>query len=145
MPELAYADAEKILHPFVCNQTPDSRPDAEWQPIRDALQVVTQQADFLTLGICADSSQAALAALQDYLLALAGDQEPGTAAYDFSTAPTGDQPVYVKVNTQRHSLHWDQYIGEYRGVLVTCQSQDVAQSGGTYGHFPLNLFATAAA
>lgn len=143
MPELALADAEKILHPFVCNQLPGTHTDTEWQLIRNALHIVTHQADYLTLGICADSPQQALSTLQDYLLALAVDQELGLEPYDFSTAPADEQPVYVKVNTQRHSLHWDHYIGDYRGVLVTCQCQDLSQSGRTYGHFPLNLFATA--
>ncbi len=37
------------------------------------------------------------------------------------------------------SYYLDQYTGEYRGVLVSCQSEDDLIAG-TYGHFPLDLF-----
>ena len=37
------------------------------------------------------------------------------------------------------SYYLDDYIGKYRGVLVSCQSED-DKIVGTYGHFPLDLF-----
>jgi len=54
-----------------------------------------------------------------------------------------DQPelgaVYIKYNTQRQASYLDSYTGTYRGVLVSCQSEN-DQLVGTYGHFPLDLF-----
>ena len=37
------------------------------------------------------------------------------------------------------SYYSSEYTGEYRGVLVSYQSEDNLIAG-TYGHFPLNLF-----
>ncbi|MDJ0594500.1 MAG: DUF1824 family protein [Pleurocapsa sp. MO_226.B13] len=49
-------------------------------------------------------------------------------------------PVYLKFSTQKMSYYSSEYTGEYRGVLVSIQSEDDLIAG-TYGHFPLDLFA----
>ncbi|MEK9512282.1 MULTISPECIES: DUF1824 family protein [Limnospira] len=41
------------------------------------------------------------------------------------------------------SYHISPYLEKYRGVLVSCQSSEENGVNGTYGHFPLDLFATA--
>ncbi|NES92001.1 DUF1824 family protein, partial [Okeania sp. SIO2B9] len=40
----------------------------------------------------------------------------------------------------KESYHLESYIGEYRGVLVSCQSAEDTGINGTYGHLPLDLF-----
>ncbi len=49
------------------------------------------------------------------------------------------EPIYLKYNSQKQSYYFDEYTGEYRGVLVAVQgeNEDII---GTYGHFPLDLF-----
>ncbi len=137
MAELSVLDAENLLKPFVCNDESGDRSDAEWKQVRDAILTLVKRSDFQTLGICANSSEQAMSALKSYLQAF------GDRVDDLGTVSESNESesVYIKFNTQRRSIHRDRYSGDYRGVLVTCQSQDPSQSGGTYGHFPLNLFA----
>jgi hypothetical protein len=139
MPQLSTQDAETILKPFVCNDESRALSYVEQQQVRDAILTLVSGSDFQTLGICADSAQQAMTALGAYLKAF-GDRADDLVLPE----PTpNDEPIYIKFNTQRRSLHCDGYIGPYRGVLVTCQSLDLAKSGGTYGHLPLDLFPTA--
>jgi hypothetical protein len=51
-----------------------------------------------------------------------------------------DGAIYIKFNGMKQTYHLDSYQGEYRGVLVSCQSSDPQMVNGTYGHLPLNLF-----
>ncbi|MGL5508894.1 MAG: DUF1824 family protein [Microcoleaceae cyanobacterium] len=48
--------------------------------------------------------------------------------------------MYIKFNGMKQTYHLDSYQGEYRGVLVSCQSSDPQMVNGTYGHLPLDLF-----
>ncbi|MGL5033413.1 MAG: DUF1824 family protein, partial [Microcystaceae cyanobacterium] len=56
------------------------------------------------------------------------------------TTPEIEGPVYLKFNTKKMSHYLDTYDGSYRGVLISCQMEDDNLTG-TYGYFPLNLFA----
>jgi len=87
------------------------------------------------LGVCASSLQEGFSALTPYLEAIG--YNPATledSGFEF------EGPVYIKFNGKRESYHADSYTGEYRGVLVSCQSEDGEGVNGTYGHLPLDLF-----
>jgi hypothetical protein len=132
---LSTEQAQAILTPFVCTHVRPLESDADKQQVQQALLCLTQQSDYQTLGVCAESLAEGLQALQTYLQALG---HPITVNTSHLPAIAGG--VYLKFNTQRQSLHCDSYTGEYRGVLVTCQSNQPNAVGGTYGHLPLDLF-----
>ena len=103
--------------------------------MRQALVFLSQQADLVNLGICADTPELGLAALASYAKAL---------GYSVAIAPTdltiSIAPVYIKFNGQRQTYYLDSYTGTYRGVLVSCHSLVDESVSGTYGYLPLDLF-----
>jgi predicted ATP-grasp superfamily ATP-dependent carboligase len=133
--DLTVQQARKILEAFSCTQGKVLESETEKQQVRQALLFLTSLSDYQTLGICADSEAQALEALHSYLKALGYMK-----MVEAEASPNAKDGVYLKFNTQRQSLYWDAYSGEYRGVLVTCQMNTPSDLGGTYGHFPLNLF-----
>ena len=72
--------------------------------------------------------------LSNYLKALGYEN-----ALDIASLSPQENAVYLKFNTQKNSHYLDSYDGDYRGVLISCQSEDDNISG-TYGYFPLDLF-----
>ena len=86
------------------------------------------------LGICADNSEMGFAILTNYLKALGYPVK-----FDRTKITASNRPVYIKYNTQKMSDHLDSYDGDYRGVLISCQSENQAIAG-TYGYFPEDLF-----
>lgn len=133
-PSLSLSDARKILTEYSCTQTKTVETEAEKQRLRQALLTVTHLSDWENIGVCADNATQGMTALISYLTAL---------GYSVKIEPTANvsehESVYLKYNTQRMSYLIDTYTGDYRGVLVACQSEDDAIAG-TYGHFPLDLF-----
>jgi hypothetical protein len=130
-------EAVKFLKQYSCSKG-DSRIPVESQEekeqLKQALLLVTSESEWENLGICAENSQIAIATLTDYLEALG--YKPNL---NLAEIPDLNESVYLKFNTQRMSYYLDRYTGEYRGVLVSCQGEE--KIIGTYGHFPLDLFA----
>ncbi|MDJ0687681.1 MAG: DUF1824 family protein [Xenococcaceae cyanobacterium MO_188.B32] len=132
--DLDIDEALKILNVYSCAQVKNTEPSVEKEQLRQALLLVTSLSESENLGICADNVQQGFTALKSYLKALGykNNLEQDSTAND-------REPVYIKFNTAKMSYYVDEYIGKYRGVLVSCQSED-DKIVGTYGHFPLDLF-----
>lgn len=128
--------ALKLLKAFSCIETHTIDTESAKVELRQALLTIVDLSDTQNLGICAENAAEGFTALASYLQAL-GYKPP----FDTADIPSTDDPVYIKFNTQRMSHYLDSYTGKYRGVLVSCQSSDYDEINGTYGHFPLDLFA----
>ncbi len=109
--------------------------DQEREDLRQAIVWICSQSETENFGICADDQASAENALGQYLQALdygkAIAMEPGKAI---------EGPVYLKCQSQSLRFYLDSYDGDYRGVLISCQAEEDALAG-TYGYFPLDLFA----
>ncbi len=132
---LTVEEAEKILNQFTCLNIQSLPSPEEKSKTRAALLLLTKLSDYQMLGVCASSLKEGFSALKPYLEAI---------GYNSSTLDDSafqvEGPVYIKFNGKRESYHADSYTGEYRGVLVSCQSEDGEGVNGTYGHLPLDLF-----
>jgi hypothetical protein len=126
--------AKKMLAEYSCNNNSNLESSIEKEKIRQALLLITNLCEWQNLGICADNSTEGFEALLSYLQALGYESN-----FNFHDFPTSDKAVYIKYNGQKMSYFLDSYLGEYRGVLISCQSED-DNITGTYGHFPLDLF-----
>jgi Domain of unknown function (DUF1824) len=116
-----------------------SKPDyseEQRMSLRQALLFLKTHADFQIFGVCADSLEQGIKALQEY-----------TQAFEYTLDPvsnTLEGGVYIKFNPNRSFVHIDPYSGEFTGVLISYQSEESEGHeghNGTYGHFPLDLFA----
>jgi hypothetical protein len=127
-------EAVKLLRLFTCidRLPPEKIPDHE--SIRSALAIVRDHSDYQILGICADNLTQAKAALDSYIQAF---------GYKFfPEIPPVEGAIYVKYNPKLRSCHSDGYIGEHRGVLISCQSSYDDDINELFGHLPLDLFTT---
>ncbi|QFZ91790.2 DUF1824 family protein [Synechococcus elongatus] len=129
--------AEQRLQQYRCQTEAIDWSPTERQQVCADLRILVAAADFLTLGICAETSAAAQDALAMYWDAL---QQP---ALDPTDLPTIAEPCFLKANGRSGRLLLDPYEGDYRGVLITVHSDLADGPSGTYGHFPLDLFAAA--
>lgn len=127
--------SQTLLNRFTCNERPEISPE-DCAAIRDALQDVVAAADFLTLGVCADSSAEGYAALANYLSGLKTGAISDSAARE--SAISG--PIYIKYNTQTAKHYGSDYPGNARGVLVCCHMSEPEVMLDMYGHLPLDLF-----
>jgi Domain of unknown function (DUF1824) len=127
-------EALQLLKKFSCSAIATPELEVEPEQLRQALLLVTSLSESENLGICADNPQQGFAALASYLKAL-GYQ----ANFEQTLTCDIQGAIYIKFNTQKMSCYFDSYTGSYRGVLVSCQS-DNDKLVGTYGHFPLDLF-----
>lgn len=127
-------DAIALLKTFSCVQVRILESDQEKRQLQQALKALTEEIDSQNFGICAPNSQEGLASLQHYLQAL-GYPEPKNAG----ELTHCDCSVYIKCNTSKSTYYMEPYTGTYRGVLVSCQSEN-EDLLGTFGHFPLDLF-----
>ena len=59
--------------------------------------------------------------------------------------PPVEGPIYIKYNPKLRSCHSDTYVGDHRGVLVSCQSEYDDDVNELFGHLPLELFANSVA
>ncbi|MGC9527072.1 MAG: DUF1824 family protein [Limnospira sp.] len=134
--DLTVTEAQTLLDRFTCADLTAEPAPEEPAIVRQALILVARESEYQMLGVCADSREAALKALRDYLPAL-GYATP----VDPAAVPDIEGPVYVKFNGRSETYHASPYQEKYRGVLVSCQSTEVDGVNGTYGHFPLDLFA----
>ncbi|MGH2414825.1 MAG: DUF1824 family protein [Microcystaceae cyanobacterium] len=132
--DLTVQKALNILKEFSCIQIKTVETEAEKEQLRQALLLITNLSEHENLGICADNAIQGFAALSSYLQALGYD-----VSFDRASISSSNEPVYIKFNTQRMAHFVDSYTGSYRGVLVSCQSENDILVG-TYGHLPLDLF-----
>jgi hypothetical protein len=100
--------------------------------LRQALLQVVSQSDYQMLGICANSLPEGQRALETYAEALG--YTPNLKCSPIQGA------VYIKFNPKSALCYADSYIGDHRGVLVSCQSADETGINEMYGHLPLDLF-----
>jgi Domain of unknown function (DUF1824) len=135
---LAIARAQKLLGAFSCLELKAVESAAEADGLRQALVLLSTQADFVNLGICADTPELGLAALASYAKALG--YSVAIAPTDITDMSAAIAPVYIKFNGQRQTYYLDSYTGTYRGVLVSCHSLVEDSVNGTYGYLPLDLF-----
>jgi hypothetical protein len=133
---LTKQEALKILQEYSCIQVKTADSEEEKERLRQALLFIVGLSDSENLGICADNAGQGFEALSSYLNALGYE-----ATFELAPLPASSDPVYLKFNTYKMSYFLDSYGGDYRGVLVACQSED-DMIAGTYGYFPLNLFYT---
>ena len=133
-PDLTLDKALEVVRSYDCAQITNTSSSIEPEELRNSLLLVTNLSSSQNLGICADDFQQGFAALTSYLGAF-GYQ----CNLEEENVSNSSEPVYLKFSTQKMSYYSKQYTGEYRGVLVSIQSEDDLIAG-TYGHFPLNLF-----
>ncbi len=131
---LSVDDALKILKDYSCLQIKIVDFEADKNKLRQAIQIVSSLCETENIGICADNFQEGFTTLKNYLKAL-------EICENLEKSPTAPKqtPVSIKFNTETMCYYVDCYTGSYRGVLISCQS-DNHNLVGTYGHFPLNLF-----
>jgi hypothetical protein len=132
--DLTLDKALKIVKSYDCAQVTNTEPLVELEELRNSLLLVTSLSSSQNLGICAENFQQGFAALASYLEAFGyqSNLERDNVSQSLS-------PVYLKFSTQKMFYYSKKYTGEYRGVLVSIQSEDDLIAG-TYGHFPLDLF-----
>lgn len=125
-------EAVKLLRLFTCIDRLPPEQIPSYDAIRAALSVVREHSDYQILGICADDMTQAEQAMASYIQAL---------NYKFRPAvPPVEGPIYVKYNPKMRSCHSDTYVGQHRGVLVSCQSEYDSDVNELFGHLPLDLF-----
>lgn len=129
---LTVQEAHKILKVFDCLKIDSSEDAPDKESIRQALLLVTELSDNQILGVCADTTEQGIQALKTYATALGYEVNKDLAPIDGS--------VYIKFNPKTNLCYLNPYIGEHRGVLVSCQSANEDGINEMYGHLPLDLF-----
>ncbi len=127
--------ARKLLDQYSCTEQKAVNSQQEKQQLQTAIKQIVQESEWENLGICANNTQQAMTALQEYLTAL----EYEIKDVNFEQVSPIDTPVYIKFSTKQMGFYQDNYTGDYRGVLVSCQAEDDLIAG-VYGHLPLDLF-----
>jgi len=123
-----------ILKSYSCLEVKLVQSEADKKELQTAIKRIVDLSEYENLGICADSLELAFESLSNYLKALGYEN-----ALDIASLSPQEKAVYLKFNTQKKSHYLDSYDGDYRGVLIACQSED-DNIAGTYGYFPLDLF-----
>lgn len=126
------ATAQACLAEYTCLESRSLATPADQTQLQQALQAVCAASDRHLFGICADSLEQGVAALQSYLQALGYSEH-------YPLAPM-EGPVFMKCNPGRGKCYRETYTGSHRGVLVSCQSDLEDGINETYGHLPLNLW-----
>ena len=132
--DLMVSEAIKLLKQYSCIEIKTVDTEEEKDRLKKALLLITNLSEKENLGICASNSTEGFMALSSYLKALG--YQPNL---DSKSLPKIDTPIYIKYYTERMSYSMDSYQGSYRGVLISCQSEN-DEIVGTYGHFPIDLF-----
>lgn len=130
-PNLDLATAQTILKQFDCDRPAVDTVDQG--RVQAALACAADHSEYQIFGVCADSLDQGVAALQAYATAL------GYAIAPDSLTPI-DGSVYIKFNPKSGLLYADTYTGDHRGVLVSCQSAYDDGLNEMFGHLPLTLF-----
>ncbi|MDR9402737.1 MAG: DUF1824 family protein [Halothece sp. Uz-M2-17] len=127
--------ARKLLDQYSCTEQKSVKTQQEKQNLQAAIKQMTQESEWENLGVCADNTQQAITALKEYLTAFGYDIKP----INFEQVSALESSVYIKFSTKQMGFYQDNYTGDYRGVLVSCQAEDELIAG-VYGHLPLDLF-----
>lgn len=130
------SEAETILRQFICTERSSelpasSAPRSDRAAIQAAVLTVADLSDYQILGICADTAEAGLKALSNYLK---------TLNYEVPETRSIPGVIYIKFNPLTGRSHMEPYTGAHRGVLVSCQSAFDDSVNETFGHLPLDLF-----
>ncbi|MBK1986498.1 DUF1824 family protein [Sphaerospermopsis aphanizomenoides BCCUSP55] len=131
-PQLTVQEAKKILNKFNCLDIAPILKPSEKVLTRQALILMASLSDYQILGICAETAEEGIMAMQTY-----------SRAFNYevpSNLPTPEGPVYIKLNGKNGLCYLDSYYGHHRGVLVSCQSYYETGINEMYGHLPLDLF-----
>ena len=134
MPEKIKAVRQQLAQ-FSCLHVPPQLAPAERQSIREALLWFSELADYETIGVCAASLEEGKQALEQYV-------EVFARPIDLEL-PAHEGAIFLKFNTAKGAWYLDDYTGASRGVLVSYHASEPDMDGvvGTYGPFPLDLFA----
>ncbi|MGA9377582.1 MAG: DUF1824 family protein [Phormidium sp.] len=132
---LTVEESQKILKEYSCIDIKLVESEAEKALLRQALKLIVDLADYVNLGICAETTEQGFQALQKYLKGLGY-----IVSLDTQKTTEISDSVYIKFNTNKQTYYLDSYTGNYRGVLVSCQSSAREDISGIYGHLPLDLF-----
>ena len=130
------AEAVKFLKIYSCNNESQNPSIEERQKLQKAILMAVKESEWENIGICTDNLTEGLQTLESYLQALGYP-----ANISRNSSEDIREPVYIKFNTQKMSYYADSYNGSSRGVLIATQGDEEAILG-TYGYFPLDLFAT---
>lgn len=122
----------QYLRQIDCLTSLEAVPIEERVPIRAAVRQVAAASDYQMLGICADSWASGKQALASYAAVL------GYTPHLDSLPIEG--PVYIKFNPKTGLCYASAYSGPYRGVLISCQSEEETDVNEMFGHLPLDLF-----
>lgn len=129
---LTVQDAQKILKDYDCTSTHSLDSEENKTLLREALLLLASLSDYQMLGVCADTAEQGILALEGYLQALGYEA-------DFNLNAIAGA-VYIKFNPKTGLCYIDGYSGNHRGVLVSCQSSQPDGINEMYGHLPLDLF-----
>ena len=127
--------ARKLLDQFSCTEQKSVETQEQKQELQTAIQDIVKESEWENLGVCAENTQQAISALKTYLMAFGYVLNQ----VDFNQVDQLKTPVYIKFSTKQMEFYQDNYTGDYRGVLVSCQAEDDLIAG-VYGHLPLDLF-----
>jgi hypothetical protein len=126
-------EARHLLKQFDCLHPAIPLAAVDRELLRQALLQVASQSEYQMLGICAATLAEAQQALLSYAMALGYCPNPDLGAIE--------GPVYIKFNPKTGGCYASPYVGNHRGVLVSCQSAYETGLNEMYGHLPLDLFA----
>ncbi|PNW57929.1 UNVERIFIED_CONTAM: hypothetical protein BEN50_06875, partial [Euhalothece sp. KZN 001] len=126
--------ARKLLDQFSCTEQKSVETQEQKQELQTAIQDIVKESEWENLGVCAENTQQAISALKTYLMAFGYVLNQ----VDFNQVDQLKTPVYIKFSTKQMGFYQDNYTGDYRGVLVSCQAEDDLIAG-VYGHLPLDL------
>ena len=125
-----------ILKSYSSSQYKIPADSSEEETLRRAITHIIALSERENIGICANKIEDGLKTLQEYLQGL------GYRPIEILPVTLDNlEGVYLKYNTYRMTHLIEPYAGEYRGVLISCQSDDPTIAA-TYGYFPLDLFTT---
>ena len=127
--------ARKLLDQFSCTEQKSVENQQQKQELQTAIQAIVKESEWENLGVCADHTQQAIKALKTYLITFGYSINQ----VNFDQVEQLNTPVYIKFSTKQMAFYQDNYTGDYRGVLVSCQAEDDLIAG-VYGHLPLTLF-----
>ncbi|NJR38784.1 MAG: DUF1824 family protein [Leptolyngbyaceae cyanobacterium CSU_1_4] len=127
---LTLETAHRILQQFSAQRLDFEKP-TDTVSVQEALLWVAAHSDYQILGVCADSLEEGIRALEGYARAL--NYSP-----NLDLEPM-EGSVYIKFNPNS-KCYASLYDGKHRGVLVSCQSADATDVNEMYGHLPLDLF-----
>jgi hypothetical protein len=126
-------ESHRLLKQFDCLHPATSLTTSDRNQLQQALLQVASQSEYQMLGICAETFAEAQQALMTYATAL---------GYCLNTELEAiEGPVYIKFNPKSGGCYANPYVGDHRGVLVSCQSAYETGLNEMYGHLPLDLFA----